>query len=1234
MTFTLTVTDDGALTATDDVTVTVTGLPPSVTTPAALSVAENTTAVTTLVATDPDTAQGDLVWSIPEGLAGVTDSAAFSLTETGVLSFNQAPDFESASDANRDGIYEVTVHVSDGARTAAKNLRITVTDTNEAPTAQAGNAQTVDHGAAVSLTGSGTDPDAGDTDDLAYSWAQTGGSPVVSLSGDDTATASFTAPSEDTTLTFTLTVTDQGALTATDDVAVTVTDVNEAPTAAAGPDQAVDHGAPVTLTGSGSDPDPDDVLRYSWAQTGGTPVVNLSGRNTATASFTAPSENTVLRFTLTVTDQGALTATDEVVVTVIGATPQVSGDGSGLVLDDFDSSGLVVDALALVEAGAAGSGDGAVLYAVEGPERSAAGSLVDGELGLGSGDSALVSVGSDESGSVLRLSAEVSLGFRRYFGSSGDGADLSVWVQTADGVASFTVLDNVSSIGWNYMHLNVPRPAAGLLGGISEGERFILGFAGPSPAAAIDVDVSARAGSLLAGKITFERTSFHGSPAVGYSRPPPDRSSVTPSEPARLGALSIASHDTDAVPLPYEELYALAQYNGVVRSGPAAGLTDAVVLNMVDLDALSAAFWLEAGGLLLSSADAVAPGGGSLARLRHWIWDAPCKQWAPAVQMPLEIVSATGADPAIAAAYANTALGSLELAGATLSVRFDPAIVDYRAAADGSAATVTISASPAAAQACGIAIAPADSDPDTAGHQVDFDADSVTGTPVTVTVTAADGSTGEYTVTVTGAAPEVTTAAAVTAVENATAVATLAASDADTAQGDLVWSIPAGEAGGLDAALFSLSEAGELSFVAEQDFEAPGDAGGDGAYEVVVQVSDGVRTAAKALSVTVTDENEAPAAAAGADQAAAHGAAVSLVGAATDPDAADAGGLSYSWAQTGGSPLVDLSGETTTTATFTAPSGDTVLTFTLTVTDRGALTGTDEVMVVTGAARAGSVLLGAITLERSSSFGSPAVSYARPLGYGLPDAAGAPAHHGALSVASHDADAVADPVGALYALGQYDGVAAGGPAAGLSDAVVLNMSVLGRLSDGFWLEAGGLLLSSADAEAPGGALLSGFRHWLWDAPCKQWAPSAPMRLEIVSAGDADPGLAAAYSNTGLGSLELTGATLSGPLDPAVTSHTAVADDGAAQVTISASPAAAQACDIAITPADAAPDTDGHQVDLASSGPTVVTVTVTAADGGEAEHLISIIRNDSPAAPTTSFSPTALTTWAWTRFRPL
>ncbi len=91
---------------------------------------------------------------------------------------------------------------------------------NQAPTADAGDDQTVAAGATVNLDGTGSsDPDAGDT--LDYTWTQTGGT-AVTLTGADTATPSFTAPAGPATLTFELTVCDQEPLCDTDTVVINV----------------------------------------------------------------------------------------------------------------------------------------------------------------------------------------------------------------------------------------------------------------------------------------------------------------------------------------------------------------------------------------------------------------------------------------------------------------------------------------------------------------------------------------------------------------------------------------------------------------------------------------------------------------------------------------------------------------------------------------------------------------------------------------------------------------------------------------------------------------------------------------------------------------------------------------------------------------------------------------------------------------------------------------------------
>lgn len=76
-------------------------------------------------------------------------------------------------------------------------------------------------GAQVTLDGSGSDDPDGDA--LAYGWRQMGGLDV-SLSSVDVVSPTFTAPSTAGVLTFSLTVTDTGALADTDTVTVTVID--------------------------------------------------------------------------------------------------------------------------------------------------------------------------------------------------------------------------------------------------------------------------------------------------------------------------------------------------------------------------------------------------------------------------------------------------------------------------------------------------------------------------------------------------------------------------------------------------------------------------------------------------------------------------------------------------------------------------------------------------------------------------------------------------------------------------------------------------------------------------------------------------------------------------------------------------------------------------------------------------------------------------------------------------
>ena len=105
---------DGTLTATKAVAVTVTAVndnTPVITSGATANVAENTTAVMTVAATDADLPAQTLSYSI----SGGADAARFTINAaTGVLSFASAPDYENPADAGADNVYDVIVQASDG----------------------------------------------------------------------------------------------------------------------------------------------------------------------------------------------------------------------------------------------------------------------------------------------------------------------------------------------------------------------------------------------------------------------------------------------------------------------------------------------------------------------------------------------------------------------------------------------------------------------------------------------------------------------------------------------------------------------------------------------------------------------------------------------------------------------------------------------------------------------------------------------------------------------------------------------------------------------------------------------------------------------------------------------------------------------------------------------------------------------------------------------------------------
>ena len=140
---------------------------PAFTSPVSFSVAENRTAVGTVVASDSDDADSITGYA----LAGGADRALFSIdSATGAFRFLTPPNHEEPADADSNNVSAVVVEATSGtgdrARTAQQTITVTVTNADEQPERPAAP---------------GVDPTAGSTTDLDVSWTEPGrnGGPAI-----------------------------------------------------------------------------------------------------------------------------------------------------------------------------------------------------------------------------------------------------------------------------------------------------------------------------------------------------------------------------------------------------------------------------------------------------------------------------------------------------------------------------------------------------------------------------------------------------------------------------------------------------------------------------------------------------------------------------------------------------------------------------------------------------------------------------------------------------------------------------------------------------------------------------------------------------------------------------------------------------------------------------------------------------------------------------------------------
>ena len=154
-----------------------------------------------------------------------------------------------------------------------------------------------------------------DITQLSYLWQQVFDSdpeeaqtPKVTLTGANTASASFTTPAENHRLKFKLTVTDRNNLSHSAEVIINVE--NKPPVADAGEDAYVEVSTAAPLDGSGSSDEDDqlDELSFNW-QAPAESIVTILNPDHVETSFLAPSTAGDIEFTLTVTDPHETSAT-------------------------------------------------------------------------------------------------------------------------------------------------------------------------------------------------------------------------------------------------------------------------------------------------------------------------------------------------------------------------------------------------------------------------------------------------------------------------------------------------------------------------------------------------------------------------------------------------------------------------------------------------------------------------------------------------------------------------------------------------------------------------------------------------------------------------------------------------------------------------------------------------------------------------------------------------------------
>ena len=805
------------------------------------NVAENTTVVGTFTAFDFE--QNPVSYS----LAG-TDAARFAINQTtGALSFVCAPDYEVPGDNDANNVYSITLLASDGSLTSSKALTVTVTDANEAPliTSNGGGATAsvaVSEGTGAVTTVISTDPEGNVRTYSIAGGADAARFAINSATGalSFVAAPNYEAPTDsngDNAYEVTVRASD-GSLTDTQGIFVSVTNVNEAPviSSGGGGDSAtLAIGENTTAVNSVTSSDPEGTAP-TYAITGGIDAARFTidaatGALSfvAAPNFEAPADangDNVYQVIVLVSD-GSLSDSQALSVTVtnVNEAPAITSATTFSLAENGTAAALV------------SSTDPEVTprsYAIVGGADAARFTIV-----AASGVLSFVAAPDYEVPADADMDNIYQVSVRASDGSLSDTQALSIAVTNLDEAPIIT-----SNGGGDTATIGVAENATAVaLVAASDPENSSRTFAIAGGADAAKFAIDATTGAL----------TFIAAPDFD-----------APGDANADNAYEVVVSASDGA---FVDTQALSVVVGNVNEGPAlvsgAGFAAsenvlaAGVVRAADPDGDSLTYAIAGGADAAKFAIDAATG--ALSFIAAPNFEAPGDADGDNVYQ----VSVSASDGALttsqavtvtvgnvdeAPEIAGTAFGAVEngLAAGTLAASDpDGATLSYAIIGGNDAARFAVDAVTGALSFVTAPNyeAPGDSDGNNVYEFVVRVSDGTLATVRAVTVTVANADE----------APVISSQTVFTVYENATPAGAIMASDPESAP--VTYAI----GGGADAAGFAIDAAtGELSFLAAPNFEAAGDANGDNLYEVIVFANDGILTSSQAITVAVSNVNEAP----------------------------------------------------------------------------------------------------------------------------------------------------------------------------------------------------------------------------------------------------------------------------------------------------------------------------------------------------------------------------------------